>query len=109
MYSWKDVFKMEGEGMQDVNIVLTALARVEQDVKHMSKQLEAISALSESTVRHGESLKSAHKRIDEAERAISDLRAEIEKRIDKMEADSKWTWRAIAGAVITYVVDKLFI
>ena len=58
---------MEGDGpMQDVNIVLTALARVEQDVKHMSKQLEAISSLSESTVRQGESLKSAHKRIDEA-------------------------------------------
>ena len=89
---------MEGDGpMQDVNIVLTALARVEQDVKHMSKQLEAISALSESTVRQGESLKSAHKRIDEAEKAL-----------EEMKADSKWTWRAIAGGVIAFAIDKLF-
>lgn len=84
--------------MQDVSSVLTALARLEQDVKHMSKQLEAISKLTESTVRHNESIKSAHKRIDEVEKAIEEMRA-----------DSKWTWRAFAGGIIAYVIDKFFI
>ena len=101
---------MEGEGpMQDVNIVLTAIARMEQDIKHMSKQLESISALSESTVRQEESLKSAHKRITEVEDDLATARADFEKAIDKMKEDSKWTWRTIAGAVIAFVIDKLFI
>ena len=101
---------MEGEGpMQDVNIVLTAIARMEQDIKHMSKQLESISALSESTVRQEESLKSAHKRITEVEDDLATVRADIERTIDKMKEDSKWTWRTIAGAIIAFVIDKLFI
>ena len=101
---------MEGDGpMQDVNIVLTAIARMEQDIKHMSKQLEAISTLSENTVRQEESLKSAHKRITELGDDLAAARAETERTIDKMKEDPKWTWRTIAGAVIAFVIDKLFI
>lgn len=84
--------------------VLTAIARVQQDIKHMAKQLDSVAAVSEKTIRNEESTKSAHKRIDEVEFTIGE-----------MKSDQKWAWRAIAGgfisivgSIITFVITKLF-
>lgn len=88
----------------DSQEVIKAITAVQQDIKHMSKQIDAIADISEKSIRNEESTKSAHKRIDE-----------VEVSIDVMKNDQKWLWRtvgaafiSILGSIVTFVITKLF-
>lgn len=81
-------------GVTESQEVIRAIAAVQQDIKHMSKQIDSITAISEKSIRNEEATKSAHKRIDE-----------VEILIDVMKTDQKWAWRAIAGGFISVAVS----
>lgn len=92
---------MSVEGSQDV---IRAITAVQQDIKHMSKQLDKVTEISEKAIRNEEATKSAHKRIDDVESSLEVIRT-----------DQKWVWRAIAGgfisimgSVITFFITRLF-
>lgn len=82
----------------DSREVLTAIASIQQDIKYMSKQIDAVTTISEKTIRNEESIKVAHNRI-------KDTNDEI----DQVKDSLTWTWRAIGGSIIVIVVDKLFL
>lgn len=82
---------MGGENVQETKEILTAIARVEQDVKYITSELESFKKVQESAIRNDESIRSAHKRIDD------------------VEDSQKWIWRAFGAAVIAFIFDKLFI
>ena len=70
--------------------ILVAIAEVQRDIQHMSKQIDKVPEIAETLVKTTESSKSAHLRID------------------RIEDNQRWAWRSIGGIVIAFVFDKLF-
>lgn len=85
-------------GTADSQDVIRAIAELQRDIKYISKQLENVTEIPEKVVRIEESTKVAHNRIDDTNLTIV-----------RMKEDSKWTWRAIAGGIIAFIIDKLFL
>lgn len=83
---------------------MSAIVAMQQDIKHMSKQLDQVAKTSETVIRNEESIKSAHKRIGEVESSLS---ADIK----ELKDDNKWLWRTAVGGVLTAIgglVKQLF-
>lgn len=86
---------VENGGSQEV---IKAIAVLQQDIKHMSKQIDTITTISDKTIRIEESAKVAHRRIDETNADIKEIQASM-----------TWTWRTIGAGIIAFIIDKLFL
>ena len=62
---------------------MSTMVAMQQDIKHMTKQLDQVAKTSETVIRNEEAIKSAHKRLD------------------NIESDNKWLWRTAVGGVLT--------
>ena len=90
---------MDNSGSQEV---IKAIAAVQQDIKHMSKQIDTITAISDKTIRIEESTRVAHKRINE-----------VIIEVDDMKKLQRQVWMAflagfisLAGTLITLVLTN---
>lgn len=70
--------------------ILVAIAELQRDIQHLSKQIDKVPEMAETLIKNTESSKSAHLRID------------------RIEDNQRWAWRSIGGIVIAFVMDKLF-
>lgn len=85
-------------GATESQEVIRAIAALQQDIKHMSRQVETLSAVTEKSIRNEESVKSAHKRIDDTESAIDSLVKEL-----------KGAWRAIGGGIASFFISVVLL
>ena len=72
------------------NEILVAIAELQRDIQHMSKQIDKVPEMAETLIKNTESSKSAHLRID------------------RIEDNQRWAWRSIGGIVIAFIFDKFF-
>ena len=90
---------IDNSGSQEV---ITAIAVLRQDIKHMSKQIESVTTMSEKVIRIEESNKVAHDRIDG-----------VATEVDDIKKGQRQVWMAflvgfisLAGTLITLVLTN---
>ncbi|RHW37330.1 hypothetical protein D1B31_16330 [Neobacillus notoginsengisoli] len=100
--------------MDESKQILTALARLEENVKNMNSKIDGFSKVSELALQTEQSAKSAHNRIDDIKvdmtAKIIDIKKDYEDKIaveckarEKMESHITWLWRTLTGSIISFV------
>lgn len=111
---------MGEKDVQEIKTILVTIGKLEVTTENISKQLQDVLKLVSEMPAHNESLKMAHKRIDDTEILIAetakttkelvDARALAQAdRIKNLEDAQKWQNRTIAGAIFVGLVDKFFL
>lgn len=101
----------------NVNLAI-AIARLEENTKNISNQMESMLKLIGDHAAINESLKTAHKRLDETQQAYTTADANIiaiinqkdvaqDERISKLERAQFWLATSFVGAVLVIIINKV--
>ena len=106
--------ELEEATVEETKQILTALARLEENVKNMNSKIDGFSKISELALQTEQSTKSAHNRIDDMKTDIAEKIAEVKKDYEekisvqkenftKLENHITWLWRAVSTGLISFV------
>lgn len=104
----------EANTVDESKQILTALARLEENVKNMNSKMDSFSKVSEMALQTEQSTKSAHNRIDDIKADMAEKFAEQKKDYEekiaveckareKTEGHITWLWRTLTAAIITLI------
>lgn len=104
--------------MDESKQILTALARLEENVKNLNSKIDGFSKVSELALQTEQSAKSAHNRIDDIKsdfgEKIMDIKKDYEekiasenKAIEKMEGHITWLWRTVVTGILSLVFSLI--
>lgn len=100
--------------MDESKQILTALARLEENVKNMNAKIDGFSKVSELALQTEQSAKSAHNRIDDLkadyEIKLKDQKEDYEEKIrdqkddlQELKSNITWLWRTVTGGILSLV------
>ncbi|CAM3668724.1 hypothetical protein MEZE111188_01855 [Mesobacillus zeae] len=100
--------------MDESKQILTALARLEENVKNMNSKMDGFTKVSELALQIEQSTKSAHNRLDDLKSDFAEKMVECKKDyeekisiqkegITKLEGHITWLWRAVGTAAIGFI------
>lgn len=90
------------------------MTKLETNVQHILEQMSTIGQISTMALKTDESVKSAHKRLDDLHKTFEDKLGtqandftekltHRDKDFGKLEGNITWLWRALVTALISYV------
>lgn len=98
--------------MDESKQILTALARLEENVKNLNSKIDGFSKVSELALQTEQSAKSAHNRIDDIKsdfgEKLTEIKKDYEEKIsaenkarEKLEGHITWLWRTVTAGIIS--------
>lgn len=110
--------ELEEATVEETKQILTALARLEENVKNMNSKIDGFGKISELALQTEQSTKSAHNRIDDMKQDLAEKIAEVKKDYEekisvqkenftKLEGHITWLWRALGTGFISFVFGAI--
>lgn len=108
---------MEDGNVQEIKTILVSIGKLETNTENISNQMKDVLKLVSEVPAYNESVKTAHKRINDIEilieKSIATTKELVDaqndaqnERIKKLEDTQKWLGRTVGGAILLAIWDK---